>query len=238
MNNQIAIVGLSSILPGSNTTQGCWRNIIGKHDFIKEVPPSHFLIEDYYDPALPEFTKIYCKNGAFLDDYPFDPMEYSIPPNTLRAIDTAQLYGLVAAKKLLAGTKSVSEQKVSKKDISIIIGAAAGTEMVEQMAAKGQKPVWVKVLREHGLPESEVQEIAENIIKEYPAWTENTFPGLLTNVIAGRIANRLDLGGTNYVVDAACASSLSAISLATRELQAGTSDMVITGGVDAINTVL
>ena len=44
----------------------------------------------------------------------------------------------------------------------------------------------------------------------YTPWQESTFPGLLGNVVAGRIANRLDLGGTNCVVDAACASSLAA----------------------------
>ena len=54
------------------------------------------------------------------------------------------------------------------------------------------------------------------------------------NVAAGRIANRLDLGGTNYTVDAACASSLAAVDLGARELEAGTSDMVLAGGVDAI----
>ena len=41
---------------------------------------------------------------------------------------------------------------------------------------------------------------------------------MLGNVIAGRIANRFDLGGTNCVVDAACASSLSALKMALSEL--------------------
>ncbi len=54
------------------------------------------------------------------------------------------------------------------------------------------------------------------------------------NVAAGRVANRFDLGGTNYTVDAACASSLAAVYLAVSDLQAGTSDVVIVGGVDAI----
>src|SRR5262249_5957816 len=64
------------------------------------------------------------------------------------------------------------------------------------------------------------------------------FPGLLGNVVAGRIANRLDLGGTNCVVDAACASSLSAVHMALDELYLGHSDTVLTGGVDALNDIL
>src|SRR5207302_9984552 len=68
-------------------------------------------------------------------------------------------------------------------------------------------------------------------------WQENSFPGLLGNVVAGRISNRLDLGGTNCVVDAACASSLSALHLAALELQTGRADMVLSGGIDTFNDI-
>ena len=73
----------------------------------------------------------------------------------------------------------------------------------------------------------------------YPPWQESSFPGLLGNVVAGRIANRLDLGGTNCVTDAACASSLSALSAgACNELlPRPESDLVLTGGVDALNDI-
>ncbi|HEX7557532.1 MAG TPA: beta-ketoacyl synthase N-terminal-like domain-containing protein, partial [Leptolinea sp.] len=57
------------------------------------------------------------------------------------------------------------------------------------------------------------------------------------NVVAGRIANRFDLGGTNCVVDAACASSLAAIRMAVGELIEGRADMMITGGVDTDNSI-
>ena len=70
-----------------------------------------------------------------------------------------------------------------------------------------------------------------------PALTEDSFPGVLSNVIAGRIANRLDLGGVNYTVDAACASSLAAVDLAVKELVLGTSDVVLCGGADLHNSI-
>ena len=74
--------------------------------------------------------------------------------------------------------------------------------------------------------------------KAYVRWEENSFPGLLGNVIAGRIANRLNLGGTNCTVDAACASSLSAMKMAISDLLEYRSDMMIAGGVDADNSPL
>ena len=68
-------------------------------------------------------------------------------------------------------------------------------------------------------------------------WQEASFPGLLGNVVAGRIANVFDLGGTNCVVDAACASALGAIDMAMLELAGGRCDMVVTGGMDTFNSI-
>ncbi len=70
-------------------------------------------------------------------------------------------------------------------------------------------------------------------MERLPEWTEDSFPGILPNVAAGRVANRFDLSGVNFTVDAACASSLAAIYVAARELACGDSDMVITGGIDS-----
>ena len=54
---------------------------------------------------------------------------------------------------------------------------------------------------------------ADEVLKQaspmLPEWTEDSFPGMLQNVAVGRIANRFNLGGPNYAVDAACGSSLS-----------------------------
>ena len=120
----------------------------------------------------------------------------------------------------------------------MILGVTSAQELLGEMASRLQRPVWVKALREHGLPEDEVQDICDRIADHYVPWQESTFPGLLGNVVAGRIANRLDLGGTNCVTDAACASSFSALSMARqRAATSGDSDMVITGGVDTINDI-
>ena len=91
------------------------------------------------------------------------------------------------------------------------------------MTARLQRPIWENAMRQVGLLESEVQVAAQRIADHYVPWQESTFPGLLGNVVAGRIANRLDLGGTNCVTDAACASAFSAISMAINELYLGDS---------------
>ncbi len=80
-------------------------------------------------------------------------------------------------------------------------------------------------------PGREALEACEGLL---PEWTEDSFPGFLLNVAAGRVANRFDLGGANYTVDAACGSSLAAAALAVRELETGSADVVILGGADTV----
>jgi acyl transferase domain-containing protein len=57
-------------------------------------------------------------------------------------------------------------------------------------------------------------------------------PGELANCIAGRIANVFNFHGPNYVVDAACASAMAAISAAAEGLVANDFDIAVTGGID------
>ena len=91
--------------------------------------------------------------------------------------------------------------------MSCILGVTGTLELVVPSNARLGHPAWRKSLLRAGLKEDFVNEIVADVSKQFPAWQEASFPGLLGNVVAGRIANRLDLGGTNSVVDAACASS-------------------------------
>jgi acyl transferase domain-containing protein len=52
----IAVVGVSALFPGSTDARGFWSDILAGRDLVTDVPPSHWLIEDYYDanPAAPD----------------------------------------------------------------------------------------------------------------------------------------------------------------------------------------
>ncbi|WP_049975880.1 type I polyketide synthase [Azospirillum sp. B506] len=233
----IAIVGIGAMFPGSGTTHGFWRDILTGRDCIGDIPASHWLVEDYYDPDPTARDKTYCRRGAFLPPATLDPLEFGIPPQALSATDTAQLLALIVAKEVLDEACRTQFRDIDRSRTSIVLGVASATELVGTMGARLQRPVWVKALREAGLPEEEVTAVCDRIASHYVEWQESSFPGVLGNVVAGRIANRLDLGGTNCVVDAACASSLSALLMAVNELELGHSDMVISGGVDALNDI-
>jgi acyl transferase domain-containing protein len=231
----IAVVGVSTLMPGSQEAAGFWRTVVEGRDLIREVPETHWLVEDYYDPDPAAPDKAYARRGSFLDPVDFDPLAFGVPPNALPATDTSQLLALVAAAALLADVAGSSA--VDRSRTGVILGAAP-LELLASMGNRLQRPVWLKALRDAGIEESVAQDVCERIAAHYVPWQEESFPGLLSNVITGRIANRFDLGGTNHTVDAACASSLAAVSSAVAELSLGRADLMITGGVDTLNDVL
>ena len=106
------------------------------------------------------------------------------------------------------------------------------------MVSRLQRPVWVKALRERGMPEAEVAgDLRPHRRRSYVPWQESTFPGLLGNVVAGRIANRLDLRRHQLRRRRRLRQLARALSMAVNELQLGQSDLVITGGVDTFNDI-
>ncbi len=239
MANQspIAIVGMGCLFPRAQGLQEYWRLIRTSEDSVTDVPPTHWSLDDYFDPTPGRTDLTYCRRGAFLSPTTFDPTEFGIPPTVLEATDTAQLLGLVVAKAALEDAGYGPESDFDRTRASVILGVTGTLELVIPLGARLGHPKWRRAMRDAGIPEHVVETVVDRIADDYVEWQENSFPGLLGNVVAGRIANRLDLRGTNCVVDAACASSLGAIHLAMLELASGRTDMVISGGVDALNDV-
>ena len=221
----IAIIGMSCILPGAPDLETLWANILGKVDAVSEVPIERWNPDLMYDadPSTPD--RVYSRWGGFIAPVAFNPMALGIPPKALGSIEPFQLLALLTAQNALADA-GYANRPFGRERTSVILGAGGGGgDRAVGYTVRSMLPSLLG--RNH--PELE-RELSERL----PEWTEDSFAGILMNVAAGRIANRLDLGGTNYTVDAACASSLAAISLAVKELQAGTSDMVLAGGVDAL----
>ncbi|MGA5133566.1 SDR family oxidoreductase [Streptomyces olivoreticuli] len=232
----VAVVGLGALLPDARDVEQSWRLILGRRDLMRDIPPTRWLIDDYYHPVPGTPEKVYTRRGAFLPKVDFDPLAYGIPPQTLASTDTAQLLALLVADQVLRDAADGRAVRPPGDRVAVILGSAALNLLVESNA-RSQRPVWLKALREHGLPEAEAQAVSDRIASHYRDQDEDTFPGLLGNVVAGRIASHFDLHGTNHTTDAACASSLAALSTALDELSLGRADLVIGGGVDVSNDI-
>ncbi|WP_454046912.1 SDR family NAD(P)-dependent oxidoreductase [Chryseobacterium sp. Marseille-Q8038] len=219
----IAIVGMECIFPGAKNLDEYWRNIILGKDSVTEVPDERWNKELYYKPDSNESDVSHSKWGGFIPKIDFDPLAFGIPPQSLAAIEPTQLLTLLVAKRAMEDA-GYGEKHINRENISVIIGAEGGNDLANSYSFRGYyKQVF--------------GELHEEVKEAFPHTTEDSFPGILANVIAGRITNRLDLGGRNFTVDAACASSLAAIDLACQELVLGKSDMVLAGGADLHNGI-
>jgi acyl transferase domain-containing protein/NAD(P)H-dependent flavin oxidoreductase YrpB (nitropropane dioxygenase family) len=217
--SDVAIVGMACLLPKAPGLSAYWENILDKVDAITEVPEDRWDWTRYFDPDPKVRDRVYSKWGGFVDDVPFDPMRYGMPPNSLSSIEPVQLLTLEVARAALEDAGYL-DRAFPRERTSVILGAGGGiSELGNLYAFRSQLPSFFDA----PMPE---------LMARLPEWTEDSFPGILLNVAAGRVANRFDLGGANFTVDAACASSLAALYLAVKDLETGSSDMALAGGID------
>lgn len=219
---EIAVVGMACMFPGAPDLATFWANVLAGEDSVTEVPATRWDAGLYHS-AEGTGEKTPSRWGGFLPAIPFEPLRYGIPPASLPAVEPVQLLALEAARRALEDA-GYGSRPFDRARASVVFGAEAGSDLSHAMTLRSVLPSYLGAL-------------PPALDERLPRLTEDSFPGILANVIAGRIANRLDLGGANYTVDAACASSLTAVDVACKELTAGTSDLVLCGGADLHNGI-
>jgi acyl transferase domain-containing protein/acyl carrier protein len=235
--DDIAIIGMGCLFPGAGSLAEYWQNVKDGIDCITEIPATHWRPDDYFDADKKAADKTYARRGGFLSPYPFNPLAFGISPNAIEATDSSQLLGMVVAQQALEDAGYGEKATFDRDRVSCVLGVTGALPLVIPLGARLGHPIWRRALEDAGVDKATADDVVARISDSYVGWQEASFPGLLGNVVAGRIANRLNLGGTNCVIDAACASSLGAIHLSMLELHAGRADMVVTGGVDTFNDI-
>ena len=232
----IAIIGISCLFPGAGDAKQYWRNIVSKVNSIGDPPPG-WEAELYFDPSSTANDRIYCKKGGYLGDLAaFDPYEYGVMP---KAIDGGEPDHYLALRMASEALKDAGYCKdtISPERTEVIIGR--GTYINRGVTNLFQHGVvidqTINILKElhPEYSDADLQGIRKLLKDKLPPFIPETTPSLVPNVLAGRIANRLNLMGTNYIVDAACASSLVAVDNGMRDLIDKRCDLAIVGGVNA-----
>lgn len=235
--HSIAIVGMSGIFPGAANVQAFWENITGKKDAIETVP-QHRIPAVYFDAAASGATdRFYCRRGGFIDAYAsFNPVPFGILPIAVEGTEPEHLLSLQLAHDALKDA-GVFRKQLSLGDTGIVIGkgnysGTAATRAIE-IVRTGEQLVQ---LLQNALPHlsaADLQTVKQSYQQQKGRFGTDTVMGLIPNLVASLVANRLDLGGTAYTVDAACASSLLAVHQAIQELESGRCNMMLAGGVHA-----
>lgn len=234
-NSPVAIIGLAGVFPGSTTVAEFFRNVLRKRCFVREVPDWLWDLDAFYsqDPQVP--LKTYTKLASLVGDVDLDLGAFSIPPAVADHMSRNQKLALLCARDALADAGYL-EREFDRERAGVILAAIGGELLTVTMeslfgclfSARLEKlarnPDQKRVLAELW---TAYQSAYRN-----PPITEDTLPGQLGSLVAGRIASVFDLHGPNFVLDSACASSLAAVAMAVTTLRTGVCDLVVTGGVD------
>jgi acyl transferase domain-containing protein len=237
----IAIVGAGAVLPDAVNVPAFWQNVKNGRYSISEVPPSRWDAALYYDADHAAPDKTYSKIGGWVREHVWEPGKWHlpIPPRVVDAMDVAQKWAIACTREALEDY-GYPARPMNLDRTAVILGNAMAGERHYLTSLRVHFPEYARELAESAsfaaLPAAArrdiTRELHDRIGKLLPEITEDSMPGELANCIAGRIANLYNFHGPNYVVDAACASAMAAISSAVEGLVENDFDVAVCGGID------
>ena len=231
----VAIVGMACRFAGAEDLRTFWRNILEGRDGTGEVPVGRWDPDVFSDPESTSSDRLGCRRGGYLgSSVPFDPAAHGIMPLAVAGGDPEQFLILGAAMSALSDS-GIDVGAIDRSRVEVIIGRGNDlnrgnltrlqhgrivTQTVQILAAL--HPEW---------SEADLDTLRDDLKASLPPLEAATVPGQLINATAGRVAQRLGLTGSAFDVDAAGASSLVALDLASRSLASRRADLALVGAV-------
>lgn len=234
----VAIVGMAATFPGSPNLAAYWRNIRAGVDAITDVPADRWD-PVYFDPAATSPDRFYCRRGGFLEVPAFDAASFGIMPVAAQSAEPDQLLALQSAAAAIDDAGGVG--RLPRERTGVILGRGGyltpGMARLNQFVRTGEQLVAALRAVMPELSDERAHEVKAAFQAQVGLGSPDASIGLVPNLAASRIANRLDLQGPAYTVDAACASALVAVDQACDALVANRCDVMLAGGVHLCHDV-
>lgn len=197
--------------------------------------PSRLFEPDSSDPA-----RFYTRVGGFIDrDARFDPLRFGVMPQAARGAEPDQLLALQACADALldAGYGHNDARPISPlTDVILGRGGYIGPGMTNLNLRVRTLEQLDQTISELGLLDAEGRaSLRARFCERLDHYGADTAIGLVPNLTAARVAQRLDLKGSAYTIDAACASALVSVERGCESLLSGRADLVLAGGVHLVH---
>lgn len=233
------MVGLGALFPGAPNVRAYWDNIQSGRDCIGELPDSR-LDAAFVGPASRVDRIPHRRAGVIGPSVRFAAVKHGIMPVAARGAEPDQLLALAVASAAMEHA-GLADTDFDRSRAGVILGRGGyltpGLVRLNRKVREAEQ--LVHVLRElvPGLGAEKLEAIRARFQEQAGPFGPDTAIGLVPNLVASRIANRLDLQGPAYTIDAACASALLAVEQGVRGLQAGSLDVALVGGVHLTHDV-
>ena len=234
-DDRIVVAGLGVFLPGAKNTEEFWEKLQSGKKQLSDIPSSHFDNDAYAGLDKMSFYRLPKVKAGVVKDYKFNNLKYRMPPMMVKSIERAQIFGLEAANEALESSGLLKALKPANK-VGVILGTISGERQSKNIIRVRKQFIGDLLKNCRALDPEKRTRLSEKLVdairKAIPENNEDTTPGLLSNIISGRITNYFGLNGANYVIDASCASAFIAMRNAVRNLKHKDLDFVLAGGVD------
>ncbi len=235
----VAIIGMSCLYPKAPNLAAFWQNILAGVDAIGD-PPEGAVGEEIYDPESDSNDRLYTVKGGYVgDQITFDPMKFGVVPRSIDGGEPEHFVALQLAHDALEDA-GYMQRSFDKERTEIILGRGTYANrgfvtVLQHTFALDQLIHILSQLHPEHSP-ADLAEIKARLKESLPPFNPETAASLPHSVMCGRIANRLDLMGPAYSVDAACASALIAADLGMKDLSSGACDLALVGAVQVSTT--
>ncbi|HET6298473.1 MAG TPA: SDR family oxidoreductase [Kribbella sp.] len=168
---------------------------------------------------------------SFGEQYPVPPFErVRMPPRTLRMLDRCQLMVLECVAKLESALGDV--WKKYHDTTGVLAGHLGPTRQATLYALRCHVDDIRTVIGDEPAGKQLLADLEADLERLVPTATEDSFPGIMPNVIPARVANYFDFHGLNMTIDNGLTSTAAALDVAGRYLRSGDLDLALVFGVN------
>ncbi|WP_433197500.1 polyketide synthase Pks13 [Nocardia sp. CA-107356] len=211
--HDIAIVGLSTRLPGAgDTPESTWEFLINRGDAIRERPEGRWD-EFTSEPAVAEAVAEGNTLGGYLDQEVvkgFDAEFFAMSPIEVERVDPQQRLAMELTWEALEHAR-IPASELKGAPVGVFIGSSSNE--FQLIAALGL-----------GTPDPNVPASAEAY----------AIMGSVSSIIPNRVSYFFDFRGPSVAIDTACSSTMVAVHQAVRSLRDGDSNLALAGGVNML----
>jgi acyl transferase domain-containing protein/phosphopantetheinyl transferase len=230
----VAVVGMACVFPDAADLSAYWRNIVNGVDSIRSLPDDRWQGSRNFELDPGHEAHIRCTRGGFIPSpHYFNALRFKVMPSVVQSGDMDQFILLEVLADALEDA-GVAMDSPLRRNTDVIIGR--GGYYSSKMSEVYMRADVLERLRQFISPRlsrstaAEVDQLINQMAATLPEPDADCMATAIPNLVASRAANRLNLQGTAYVVDAACASSLLAVDQAVQRLRQGSCDLAVAGG--------
>lgn len=233
----IAVVGIANLFPGSSAPEEFWQQLLKKQDCRSKATKEQMGVDpEKYTGKKGDTDKFYCVHGGYIRDFDFDASSFiqhtagssaPLSETYLNQLDDLNKWALYVTEQALTDAGYWGSEKLEK--CGVILGNLSfPTKSSNHLFMPLYHQVVDNALKA-GINEGfQLSHFSDTDIASNNIHADNA---LVAGYPAALLAKAAGLGGTHFALDAACASSCYSVKLACDYLHTGKADMMLAGAV-------